>query len=116
MPCRARWRAEWSAPHAPIRDRVKQWKRRGRTAYADGMSGNRHARSEEERREALRTLERLRNEGDSVIGSSLARPAGRTLADDPADQAEVWGRRVGRALSVAAFIALCLYLYATYLR
>jgi hypothetical protein len=35
---------------------------------------------------------------------------------DAPDPAEVWGRRIGRALAVIAFIALCAYLYVTYLR
>ena len=80
----------------------------------------RHEREEAERRTALESLERLRHEGDGLFGSALA-DAGRRAADhfsakDAADPVELWGRRIGRALSLAAFIALCVYLYLTYLR
>jgi hypothetical protein len=81
---------------------------------------------EAERRAALEELQRLRKEGDG-LSSSLARAAQRAsahfLAKDAtaevngaADPIEIWGRRIGRALSLAAFVALCIYLYATYLR
>ena len=36
--------------------------------------------------------------------------------DATRDPIEVWGRRIGRGASVVAFIALCVYLYVTYLR
>jgi hypothetical protein len=85
----------------------------------------RHEREEAQRREALGRLEDLRHDGDGVLGSALAK-AGRRAADHFAardaaaegvtDPAEVWGRRIGRALSLAAFVALCIYLWATYLR
>jgi hypothetical protein len=86
---------------------------------------SRHEREEAQRRAALERLEQLRHDGDGLFGSALAR-AGRRAADHfaardamtdgIADPAEVWGRRIGRALSLAAFIALCVYFYATYLR
>jgi hypothetical protein len=85
----------------------------------------RHEREEARRREALRDLEELRHEGDGLFGSALVR-AGRRAADHfaardaaveaPDDPAELWGRRIGRALSLVAFVALCIYLYLTYLR
>jgi len=83
----------------------------------------RHEREEAERRAALERLEQLRHDGDGFLGSALAKASRRATdhfaardADGTADPAEVWGRRIGRALSAAAFIGLCLYLYATYLR
>lgn len=88
----------------------------------------RHERAEARRREALESLERLRHEGDSVLGSALARTGRRAVdhftAEDArgtgvagaTDPAELWGRRIGRALSLAAFIGLCIYFYVTYLR
>jgi hypothetical protein len=85
----------------------------------------RHEREAARQREALKTLEDLRHDGDGALGSALAR-AGRRAADHfaardamtegAADPAELWGRRIGRALSVIAFVALCIYLYVTYLR
>jgi hypothetical protein len=85
----------------------------------------RHEREEARRREALERLDELRHDGDSLVGSALAR-AGRRAADHfsgrdamtkgTADPAELWGRRIGRALSLCVFVALCIYLYLTYLR
>jgi hypothetical protein len=86
---------------------------------------SRHEREELQRREALERLEQLRHDGDGLLGSALAKAGRRAAdhfaardatADGTADPAEVWGRRIGRALSLAAFLALCVYLYATYLR
>jgi len=85
----------------------------------------RHEREEVERRAALERLDRLRHEGDGLLGSALAKAGRRAadhfaardaIADGTADPAEVWGRRIGRALSLAVFIGLCVYLYATYVR
>jgi cytochrome c-type biogenesis protein CcmH/NrfG len=81
---------------------------------------SRHEREQATRRQALEDLDRLRHEGGSFLGSALA-AAGRRAADhfaarDADDPVERWGRRIGRALSLAAFLALCVYLYLTYLR
>ena len=87
----------------------------------DGSS--RHERDEATRREALRTLDQLR-ERDDIGSAALTRAARRATdhfaAKDAAgedgltDPIELWGRRIGRALSLAAFIALAIYLYVTY--
>lgn len=79
---------------------------------------------DDERRQAERALERLRHE-PTFAGSSLA-AAGRRAADhfagkdatdaEPPDTVELWGRRIGRTLSLAGCIALAIYLYVTYLR
>ena len=90
--------------------------------FASAMTDEpgRHEREEAERRTALTNLERLRHEGDTLFGSALTgagrRAADRVSAKDAADPIELWGRRIGRALSLAAFIGLCVYLYLTYLR
>jgi hypothetical protein len=78
---------------------------------------------EERRREALATLKSLR-ESDTFATSTLARTTRRASdhftardavdADGSADQIELWGRRIGRALSLIGFIALAIYLYVTY--
>ena len=78
---------------------------------------------ETERREALKTLDQLR-ERDTFATSALARTAQRATnhfaakdavaADGSVDRIELWGRRIGRALSLAGFVALAVYLYFTY--
>jgi hypothetical protein len=83
------------------------------------MSQSQHERDEAQRREALATLNQLR-EGDTFASSVLARTARRAgdhfAAKDAAseDRIEVWGRRIGRSLSLAGLIALAIYLYFTY--
>jgi hypothetical protein len=78
-----------------------------------------------ERREALSTLEHLRDQ-PTFAGSALA-DAGRRAArhfsgTDPgevtgaADPIELWGRRIGRALSLVGCIGLAIYLFVTYVR
>jgi len=80
-----------------------------------------HARDEAQRREALTTLRTL-TERDTFATSALARTAQRASdhfgAKDAAgeDRIELWGRRIGRALSLAGFIALAIYLYVTHFR
>jgi len=84
---------------------------------------SRHEREEAARREALRTLGELR-ERDEIGSSALTRAARRATdhfaakdaveRDGSTDRIELWGRRIGRALSLAAFVALAIYLYVTY--
>jgi hypothetical protein len=85
-----------------------------------------HERDEARRREALDALEKLRRDRAPLAGSGLAdaaRRAARHFAAADAvspggarDPIELWGRRIGRALSLLAVIALSIYLYLTYLR
>jgi hypothetical protein len=85
-----------------------------------------HERDEARRREALDALEKLRRDRAPLAGSGLAdaaRRAARHFAaadavgpDGARDPIELWGRRIGRALSLLAVIALSIYLYLTYLR
>jgi hypothetical protein len=83
------------------------------------MGQSQHERDEAQRREALATLNQLR-EGDTFASSALARTARRAgdhfAAKDAAgeDRIEVWGRRIGRGLSLAGLIALAVYLYFTH--
>ncbi|HEX2216969.1 MAG TPA: hypothetical protein VHG27_09820 [Xanthobacteraceae bacterium] len=78
----------------------------------------------QERHQALETLDRLRD-NPTFAGSSLAAGARRAAqhfggreADEAGapDKIELWGRRIGRALSLAGCVALGIYLYLTYLR
>ena len=85
-----------------------------------------HERDEARRREALDALEKLRRDRAPLAGSGLADAARRTARhfaaadavgpDGARDPIELWGRRIGRALSLLAVIALSVYLYLTYLR
>jgi hypothetical protein len=83
-------------------------------------------REEEQRREALRTLDSLRD-SDTFASSALARTARRAsdhfaardamkdaMANGSVDKIELWGRRIGRGLSLAGLVALAIYLYFTY--
>ncbi len=78
--------------------------------------------SEEEReRDAKRALERADRDAETLGGSGVAR-AGRRLgrhfsggdapleADGEPDWAEVWGRRIGRALSLVGVVVLTAWL------
>jgi len=88
-----------------------------------GSMADHRQREEDERREALATLDSLR-ESDTFATSALARTARRAsdhfsakdavAEDGSVDRIELWGRRIGRALSLAAFVALAIYLYLTY--
>jgi hypothetical protein len=64
---------------------------------------------------ALADLARLRREGD-VLGGLFGRSRDYFAAADApgSDSIEIWGRRIGRALSAIAFLALAVYLYLTY--
>jgi hypothetical protein len=82
------------------------------------MNRSQHERDEAQRREALATLDQLR-EPDTVGSSALARAARRAGdhfagKDAGEDRVELWGRRIGRGLSLAGLIALAIYLYLTH--
>src|SRR3954469_3146977 len=95
-------------------------------AYVCHMRNPRE-RDEEQRREALRTLDTLR-ESDTFATSTLARTARRAsdhftakdamaearMAEGSVDKIELWGRRIGRGLSLAGFVALAVYIYLTH--
>jgi hypothetical protein len=85
-----------------------------------------HGRDEARRREALDALDKLKRDRAPLAGSGLAEAARRAARhfaaadavgpDGTRDPIELWGRRIGRALSLLALIALSFYLYFTYLR
>jgi hypothetical protein len=79
-----------------------------------------HDRDETQRREALETLDRLRHDRETIVSSGLAGAARRAAAHfsaaDAPDRIELWGRRIGRVLSLAGVIGLAIYLCLTYLR
>jgi hypothetical protein len=83
------------------------------------MAGRREELEAERRKEAKRALDRL-DEGEVVATSAFARVADRLAAHfgaadrNPEDPAELWGARIGRGLGLVAFVALAIYLVATY--
>jgi hypothetical protein len=79
-------------------------------------------RAREREEEARIALDRVRRETEGVGGSAAARAAGRLRGhfsgadargaepDGGTDPIEVWGRRIGRALSVVLAVALVWWL------
>jgi hypothetical protein len=100
----------------------------GPQPYAGVMTDPRE-REEKQRREALESLRQL-GERDTFATSALARTAQRAsdhfaakdaMADARAaggsvDRIELWGRRIGRGLSLVGLIVLAVFLYFTYVR
>jgi hypothetical protein len=86
-------------------------------AHRHGKEGGKTSRGVDRTAEARRILARVERDTGIAASSALARALSRarnhmTGADaDPEDWAELWGTRVGRLLSLAAFVALSLYLY-----
>jgi hypothetical protein len=86
------------------------------------MSDPTHDHDAAQRREAQRTLDRLRSDGGVFLASALRRGAAHLAArdavgpDGETDAIELWGRRIGRTLSLTGVLALAIYLYLTYLR
>ena len=84
------------------------------------MASKRDEKEHARRREAEEALSRVANDSETIGSSSLARVAERArahmAAEDAADEdaIEIWGRRIGRALSVAGVISLTMYLVLTY--
>ena len=99
-----------------------------RQPYAGPMTDPRE-RDEAQRREALASLRQL-GERDTFATSALARTAQRATdhvaakdaaadaraADGSVDRIELWGRRIGRGLSLVGLIVLAIFLYFTYVR
>jgi hypothetical protein len=86
----------------------------------------RHDEDEARRREAEQILADLKRRGPGLAGSSMSDAARRAVdhfggkdalgaAEGGAtDPIELWGRRIGRTLSLIVFIGLAIYLFATY--
>jgi hypothetical protein len=62
--------------------------------------------------EAKEALERVKRDSESLLGSSMGRAADHFSGKDApeGDQIELWGRRIGRFLSLIAFIGLSWWL------
>jgi hypothetical protein len=93
----------------------------GTSVYAARMTAGPRQTDDDKRRAALGELDRL-HRGENVFTGALgamAQRTGRHFAgkDDTRDDAvEIWGKRIGRALSLAGVIALASYLWLTYIR
>ena len=63
-------------------------------------------------KEAKDTLERVKRDHESFLGSSMGRAADHFSGSDvpEGDKIELWGRRIGRTLSLFAVIALAYWL------
>jgi hypothetical protein len=59
-------------------------------------------------REAREALERVQRDQQSLLGSSMARAADHFAGKDAPenDAVELWGRRIGRALSLIGVVVL----------
>lgn len=84
------------------------------------MAKNRKTDAERQA-ESKRILEGVARDSETIGASSTRRAANRARdhfagADaDADDRIEIWGRRIGRFLSLLFFIALVIYLAVTYL-
>jgi len=91
---------------------------------AEPRSG--HEQEEARQREAAQILDDLKRQGPSFAGSSMADAARRAVdhfggkdavgaaEGGGTDPIELWGRRIGRILSLIVFVGLAVYLFATY--
>ena len=87
---------------------------------------NPHERDEDRRKQAQEALDRVHADSGTIGGTAIGRVARRTADHFAAkdaielhgqtDPIELWGRRIGRALSLAGVIGLSIYLYLTYMR
>ena len=84
------------------------------------MSGSKHPK-EKRQEEALKAIDRVQAESETVVGSTFVRMADRAkdhlgAADkDENDQIEVWGTRIGRIAGAVFAVGLVIYLAVTYL-
>jgi hypothetical protein len=85
------------------------------------MTDRRQDLERERRAEAEKVLAGVRRDTET-IGDTQLKHSTHRLADhfagadaDPDDRIEIWGRRIGRALSLVAVIALLAHLVSTYL-
>lgn len=62
--------------------------------------------------EAKETLDRVKRDSETLVGSSMGRAADHFSGKDApeGDNIELWGRRIGRGLSLIAFIGLSWWL------
>ncbi|MBZ0215243.1 MAG: hypothetical protein K8F25_01705 [Fimbriimonadaceae bacterium] len=85
------------------------------------MAGRREDVHSEKQRQARRDLERVEEQSVPIGASHVRRSADRArdhflgTDGDPDDKIEIWGKRIGRILSLVGLIVLAIYLFRTYL-
>ena len=84
------------------------------------MNQRREDIDQQRQRRALRDIERV-DEQSEVIGTSQVKRSSDRARDhfmgadgDPEDRVEIWGKRIGRMLSLAFLIGLVVYLMNAY--
>jgi len=62
--------------------------------------------------EAKASLDRVKRDSETVLGSSMGRAAGHFAGRDApeGDKIELWGRRIGRSLSLVGVVVLAWWL------
>jgi hypothetical protein len=87
------------------------------------MTKPKDGRNEETRKAALKDLHALHHEGAEIAGAmsatakrTAAHFAGHDRGVTENDPIELWGKRIGRALSLIGVVALAIYLYVTYVK
>lgn len=76
---------------------------------------------EKKQQEALRAIDRVQAESETIVGSTFVRMADRaqkhmSAADKNADDpVEIWGTRIGRAAGLIFAVGLVIYLFTSYL-
>ena len=76
---------------------------------------------EKKRQEALRAIDRVQAESETIVGSTFVRMADRaqkhmSAADKNAnDPVEIWGTRIGRVAGLIFAVGLVIYLFKSYI-
>ncbi|WP_150524231.1 hypothetical protein [Roseibium sediminis] len=76
---------------------------------------------EKKQQEALRAIDRVQAESETIVGSTFVRMADRaqkhmSAADKNSDDpVEIWGTRIGRAAGLIFAVGLVIYLFKSYL-
>lgn len=70
---------------------------------------------DDRRRQAERDIARVARDSAPILDSAFARAADNSAPPREEDQAEIWGKRVGRGLSLVVGAGCLFYLYLTYI-
>ncbi len=84
------------------------------------MTDQREGINKERQRRALRDLDRVTEQSETIGTSQFSRSANRArdhlmgVEDSASDPTEIWGKRIGRLLGLAFVIGLAVHLYLKY--
>ena len=76
---------------------------------------------EKKRQEALRAIDRVQAESETIVGSTFVRMADRAQKHMSAagknanDPVEIWGTRIGRVAGLIFAVVLVIYLFKSYI-